>query len=125
MTRGGPHQGGTNLHCEEMDRLLEKAPPVIKWVKNKHGVMVHVEINDPRTENRKRGRAKKAEAPKKARPLTAAAYKAALAAHALELREARERRLESMQTEADEVAERFRKHHAENTQLLNAARRPI
>lgn len=120
MTRG-PHQGGTNLHCQEMDRLLEKAPPVIKWAKNKHGVMVHVEIDDPHTESRKRGRAK-AEAPMKARPLTAAAYKAALAARALELREARERRLEAMQTEADEVAERFRKHHAENTPLLNAAR---
>ena len=122
MTRGGSHQGGTNLHCEEMDAALAAQPPEIVWVKNKRGVMVATEVRDPHSETRKRGRAK---APKKARPLTAAAYKATLAAHALELREARERRLESMQTEADEVAERFRKHHAENTPLLNAARRSI
>lgn len=104
-----------------MDKALTERPPVIVW-ESRGGVQVAVEVNDPHTENRKRGRTKKPAEPKKARPITAAAYKAALAAHALELEEAQRRRLESMQTEADDVAERFRKHRADNTDLMKAAR---
>jgi len=97
----GPHNGGTNLHCEEMDRLLEKAPPIIRWEKNKRGVMVAVEVHDPHGETSTTGQANR---------LRASADRA-------------EREL--MEDEAREVAERFRKHRANNTPLLAAARTEI
>lgn len=37
----------TNVHTTEMDRLLEKAPPVIAWRKNSRGVMVATSVYDP------------------------------------------------------------------------------
>lgn len=49
MTRG-PHNGGTNVHCKEMDRLLDLRPPVIVWEKNKRGILVAVEIHDQHAE---------------------------------------------------------------------------
>lgn len=116
MTRGA-YNGGANAHCKEMDEALEANPPKITWEK-RNGVMVATEVNDPHTGERKRGRTKKIVK----REETAAQFKARMAAHALELEEAQCRVLETLQTEADQVADRFKTHRANNTRLLNAAR---
>jgi hypothetical protein len=78
----GSYKDSANMHCKEMDAALAANPPEIVWVKDRNGIMRAVQVDDPHTTDRKRGRAKKQPAPK---PLTAAAYKAQLAAHVLEL----------------------------------------
>lgn len=37
----------TTVHTTEMDRLLEKASPVIVWRRKPNGVLVHVSVYDP------------------------------------------------------------------------------
>ena len=109
--RNGPR--GDNIHCREMDKALEKCPPVIKWEKNKRGVMVAVEINDPHAE-----RSIDAQVDR----LYASADRADRAAAAKTTEQARLRLVEMLQEEADQVADRFKTHRANNTPLLNAAR---
>lgn len=97
--RNGPRPN--NIHHIEMDAALAERPPVIKWAKNKRGVMVAVEIHDPHAE-------KSTEAQAERLRDNAARYE----------REA----LELMEDEAREVAERFRKYRADNSPLQAAAR---
>lgn len=87
--------------CEQMDAALKAQPPVIVWRKNKRGVMVAVEVNDPHAERSIEAQAER---------LRASAARA-------------EREL--MEDEAREVAERLRKHRADNTPLMVAARSAI
>jgi hypothetical protein len=112
----GPHSGGTNLHCKEMDEALAKRPPVIKWEKNKRGVMVAVEVHDPHAE-----RSTDAQADR----LYASADRADRKAAAKTTEQARLRLVEMLQEDADQVADRFKTHRANNTRLLNAAKRAI
>lgn len=57
--RGSYDKTGTdNAYVREMDAALEVDPPVIVWEKDSRGILVAVEINDPHTVKRKRGRAK-------------------------------------------------------------------
>lgn len=94
----------SNVHCRAMDEALEKRPPVIQWRKNNHGVMVATSVNDPHAES---------------------------VGHAelldrIDRRAAEEARsLLEMQEQARMVAQRFEKHRADNTPLMNAARRGI
>jgi hypothetical protein len=118
MTRRppGPHQGGTNVHCKEMDRLLANRPPVIVWEKNKRGVMVAIEIRDPHAERSTDAQVDRLNAP---------ADRADLKAAAKTTEQARLRLVEMLQEEADQVADRFKTHRANNTRLMAAARTEI
>lgn len=90
-----------NAHSREMDEALAKAEPVIVWRKNNHGVMVHVSIDDPHAEG---GSAADRERRQYAYAVALDGQRAA------------------MELEAHEVADRFEKHRADNTPLMNAAR---
>lgn len=85
-----------NSYARDMDAALAESPPEIRW-ERRSGVMVAIEVDDPHT-----------------------ATKTA----AQRLEQAR-LRLRKHQQEADEVAERFRKHRVDNTPLMNAARTEI
>ena len=43
---------GSNAYCRQMDKALEKNPPVIVWRRNSRGVLVHVFIDDPHAETK-------------------------------------------------------------------------
>lgn len=106
--------GTGNSYTREMDAALAESPPEIRW-ERRNGVMVAIEVHDPHAATAKR-------APKAERkPPTNAERRAAVEQWEL----ARLRVVESMRDEADEVAERFRKHRAENTPLMTAARTEI
>lgn len=118
MTRraAGPYEGGTNLHCKDMDKALEQRPPVIVWERNKRGVMVAVEVHDPHAE-----RSTDAQVDR----LNASADRADRKAAAKTAEQARLRLVEMLQEDADQVADRFKTHRANNTRLLAAARTEI
>lgn len=102
MTKSGYHKGeGFNKERTTWDAILEKRPPKILWKKNRHGVMEAVLIEDPHTETASEVRAERLRAQEQAD---------------------RECALDLMQQEADEVAERLRKHRADNSPLMAAAR---
>lgn len=109
----GPHNGGTNVHCKDMDRLLAKRPPVIIWEKDKHGILRHVEIHDPHAETSTAAQVDR---------LNASAERAEQKAAAKTTEQARLRLVEMLQEEAVDVSERLRTNRANNTRLLNAAR---
>lgn len=111
--RSNAAPSGFNHYEWEMTRALEAEPPDIGWRRKHNGVWVHTYINDPHAE-------------------TTTAAQARAAAEAAEREEAarqaeisRLQVLQLMQEEADEVAERLRKHHADNTPLMTAARTPL
>lgn len=89
-----------NRHCREMDEALEANPPQITWRKNSHGVMVAVSVNDPHAEGRGTESRQR--------------YAYTLEAESM-----------AAEQQAREVADRFRRHHAENTPLMIAARTEI
>lgn len=115
----GSYKDGQNTYTSEMDRLLEQRPPVIRWRKNRRGVMVAVEVLDPHVERGMDAQAERAHAS------AGRAERAERAAAAEELEMARRRVVEAMQQEADEVTARFEAHRANNTPLLQAARTEI
>lgn len=94
------HKAATNKDQAEMDALLEANPPVIQWEK-RNGVMHAVHVDDPHAETKTAARAERLRAQEQAD---------------------RECALDLMQQEADEVAERLRKHRADNSPLMAAAR---
>ena len=102
MSRNGPRN--VNAHCREMTAALDANPPVIVWAKDKRGVMVAVEVHDPHAERTADAQAERVRA---------------------SVAKADREYQESLQQEADDTAERFRKHRAANTPLLYAARRAI
>jgi len=83
-----------NTYEAEMTKALEKHPPEIVWRKNNRGILVAVEVHDPHGET-------------------------TIQAQAARLRASADR---AERAEAYEVAERFRKHRANNTPLMTAAR---
>lgn len=94
----GRHNDGTfNRVRTAMDEALAANPPKIVYRKGKGGIYHAIEVRDPHAETT-----------------------AQLEWDARMARE--EEALAAMREEADEVAERFRKHRADNTPLLAAAR---
>jgi hypothetical protein len=93
--------GVKNTYETEMDAALKAQPPVIVWRTNRKGIQVAVKVQDPHAERSIEAQADRLRAS---------------AAHA-------ERGL--IEEEAYEVAERFRKHRADNSPLMAAARRAI
>lgn len=91
---------GMNNYEREMTRAIAANPPVIVWVKDRRGIMRAASVMDPHAET------------KAAREWDARMVQDEVT-------------LASMQQEADEVAERFRKHRADNTTLMTAARTAI
>lgn len=84
----------------EWGATLDANPPVITWRRKNNGIWVATAVHDPHAETG--------------------------AQRAWDERMEREElRLERMQDEADAVDERFRKHHADNTPLQQAARTSI
>lgn len=96
-----PRQSKTsNVETRKYDEVIAANEPKILWRKNKRGVFVAVAIEDPHAETKRDVAAQQAEA-------------------------LRLRALELMEEEAREVTERFRKHRADNTPLMAAARTEI
>lgn len=118
MIRVNSAPSGGKRYEMEASAALEANPPVIVWRRKNNGVWVHVSIDDPHAETKSELR--------RTRQLEADAARARereIAAEQVE--RLRKDVLELMQAEADEVAERFRKHRADNTPLMSAARRSI
>ena len=85
-----------NAYGRAMDEALAESPPVIKWELRPGGIRVAVSVDDPHTvKPLKRKKPKQPKAPREPEP------------------------------EAYEIAERFRKHIADNTPLMRAARTEI
>lgn len=105
-----------NRHEQEMDAALEKNPPVIVWRKDKHGIQRAVSVKDPHAEASTAAQAQRMRRSAEVAEREEAARQAEIT---------RLQVLQLMQDEAAEVAERFRKHRADNTPLLTSARREI
>lgn len=102
-----------SAHNPQFDAELDRNPPVIRWAKNKRGVMVAVEVRDPHCETSAQAQAERLD--KWADRIDR--EEAARHAEAMRLQV-----VALMETEAAEVAERFRQHRADNTYLMRAAR---
>jgi hypothetical protein len=101
-SQGVGRHNGISLNGYElaMAEALEADPPVIVWRKDKGGVKRPVKVKDPHAETQ--------------------------AQRDWDERMAREEaRLAALQEHADEIAERIRKHTADNTPLMAAARAEI
>lgn len=105
-----------NAYERDMDEALEADPPQIVWRKDNHGILRAVSVSDRHAEGTTAAQARR---------LRAAAEIAEREEAARQAEITRLQVLELMQAEADEVAERFRKHRADNTPLMSAARREI
>jgi hypothetical protein len=123
---------------DEYDAQIAANEPVIEWAKNRHGIFVAVKVHDPHrdcgqnktkdacirghkfteanTIIRRDGRQCRTCKNEDRKPLTPEQKQ-----RALELKRLRRR----MREEAAEVAERFRKHRADNSPLMAAARTEI
>lgn len=113
----GRHNKGTfNIYRTAMDEALEADPPVIEWRKNRRGVYEAVKVLDPHADTTPGAQARR---------LRASAEVAERVAAAVQAERQRLQVLELMQQEAAEVVERFRKHRADNTPLMAAARTEI
>lgn len=114
---GGTRDDATfNKDRTEMDEALAKRPPEILWRKDKHGILRAAEVRDPHAETTTAAQARR---------LRAAAEIAEREEAARQAEITRLQVLQLMQDQAAEVVEHFRKHRADNTPLMSAARRSI
>ena len=97
---GFHHAGAFNKERTAWDEALDANPPKIVWHKGKDGIFRAIAVRDPHAETK--------------------------AQREWDERISREQvALLAMQEEADAAAERLRKHRADNTPLLSAARSEI
>lgn len=98
----------------EWGEVLDRDPPKITWRRKPNGVFVATSVHDPHADTSPGAQAGR---------LRAAADEAEREYAAQQAERARLEFLREMREEADEVAERFRKHRADNTPLMTAARK--
>lgn len=98
---------------QEWGKVLDDEPPKITWRRKPNGVFVATSVHDPHADTSPGAQAGR---------LRAAAEEAERGYAAQQAERERLEVLRLMRDQADGVAERFRKHRADNTPLMTAAR---